>query len=164
MFIIWYTDHVNLWIHLPSMVSTEVGRWWWGAFSQVFDLVLLLWAMFFFILTTKTSSCCHFQVLHVPIPKFNIPGNCGPGIPHTQDYKSSGYKGSAPELLIRSSWGACKSLITSTSHQNIYLPLRMCNCFIISSVCFHYESASPSLTGMSDLQIEVVYILTWVSR
>lgn len=139
------------------MVSTEVGRWWWGAFSQVFDLVLLLEQCFFnfdhkdmFVLSFLSAPCSN--------PKIQY--NCGPGIPRTQDYESSGYKGSAPELLIRSSWGACKSSITSTSHQNIYLPLRMCNCFIISSVYFHYESASPSLTGTSDLQIEVVYILT----
>lgn len=139
------------------MVSTEVGRWWWGAFSQVFDLVLLLEQCFFnfdhkdmFVLSFLSAPCSN--------PKIQY--NCGPGIPRTQDYESSGYKGSAPELLIRSSWGACKSSITSMSHQNIYLPLRMCHCFIISSVCFHYESASPSLTGMSDLQIEVVYILT----
>lgn len=161
MFIIWYTDHVILWIHLPS-ISTEVGRWWWGAISRVFDLELLLWTMFFFNFDHKDKFVLSFSSAPRPNPKIQY--NCGPGIPRTQDYESSGYKGSAPELLIRSSRGACKSSITSTSHQNIYLPLRMCHCFIISSVCFHYESASPSLTGTSDLQIELVYIPTWVSR
>lgn len=162
MFIIWYTDHVILWIHLPSMVSTEVGRWWWGGiFSSIWSSASPL-SNVFFNFDHKDKFVLSFS--SAPHPNHKIQYNCGPGIPRTQDYESSGYKGSAPELLIRSSWGACKSSITSTSHQNIYLPLRMCHCFIISSVCFHYESASPSLTGTSDLQIEVVYIPTWVSR
>lgn len=44
--------------------------------------------------------------LSAPCSNPKIQYNCGPGIPRTQDYESSGYKGSAPELLIRSSWGA----------------------------------------------------------
>lgn len=125
---IWCTDHVILHIHLPSVrVSLFRGRQLvvGGILSSIWSSASPLSNVFFKFLPQRHVCVVNFECSKSQSPKFHIIVGLVFLVHKT---KSSGYKGSAPKLLIRSSRGACKSSIISTSHRKIYLP---CGCAIV---------------------------------